>query len=96
MGLLIIISVVYVVLFRKQKGLIQKPVRWTNRERQIMLDTFFCMLAAGIADMAAVIFLSGTAELERYQMLYGICIDGILMLFISEVLHRTNILAMEG
>lgn len=96
MGFLVIMSVVYVVLFRKQKGLTQKSVRWTNRERQIMLDTFFCLLAAGIADIATIIFMSGTAELERYQMLYGICIDGILMLFISEILHRTNILAMEG
>ena len=96
MGFLVILSVVYVILFRKQKSLTQKPARWTNRERQIMLDTFFCLLAAGIADITVVIFLSGTAELERYQMLYGICIDGVLMLFISEILHRTNILAMEG
>lgn len=95
MGFLVILSAVYVILFRKQKGLTHKISRWTNRERQIMLDTFFCLLAAGIADIAVVIFLSGTAELERYQMLYGICIDGILMLFISEILHRTNVLAME-
>ena len=61
-----------------------------------MLDTFLCLLGIGIADITAVILLSGTAELERYQMLYGICIDGVLMLFISEILHRTNILASEG
>ena len=61
-----------------------------------MLDTFLCLLGIGIADITAVIFLSGSAELERYQMLYGICIDGVLMLFISEILHRTNILASEG
>ena len=96
MGFLVILVIVYFILFRKQKGLQHKVQRWTARERQIMLDTFLCFLFIGIADITAVIFLSGTAELERYQMLYGICIDGVVMLFISEILHRTNILATEG
>ena len=96
MGFLVILVIIYFVLFRKRRGLQYIVKRWTNRERQIMLDTFLCLLGIGIADITAVIILSGSAELERYQMLYGICIDGVLMLFISEILHRTNILASEG
>jgi hypothetical protein len=95
MGFLVILVVIYYVLFRKRKGLQYRTQRWTNRERQIMLDTFLCMLGVGIADISAVILFSGTAELERYQMLYGICIDAVLLMFISEILHRTNILASE-
>lgn len=94
-GFLVILAIIYLILFRKQRGLQFHVIRWTQRERQIMLDTFFCMLVIGIADITAVICLSGTAELERYQMLYGICIDSVIMLFISEILHRTNILASE-
>ncbi len=96
MGFLVILVIIYFVLFRKRRGLQFTVKRWSNRERQIMLDTFLCMLGIGIADITTVILLSGTSELERYQMLYGICIDGVLMLFISEILHRTNILASEG
>ena len=95
MGFLVILAVVYFVLFRKVKGLQHKTMRWTERERQVMRDTFICLLFVGIADITAVIFMSGTAELERYEMLYGICIDGVILLFISEILHRTNVLAME-
>lgn len=95
-GFLVILVIIYFVLFRKRRGLQYMVKRWSNRERQIMLDTFLCMLGIGIADITAVILLSGTSELERYQMLYGICIDTVLMLFISEILHRTNILASEG
>ena len=54
------------------------------------------MLAlTGIAHLSAVICLSGTAELERYQMLFGVCIDGMLLLFIAEILHRLKILSEE-
>ena len=95
LALLAVLSGIYLVMFRKRFGLQAKTVRWTERERQIMLDTFFCLLGIGIADMSLVILLSGTAELERYQMLFGICIDGVLLMFLSEILHRTNILAME-
>ena len=38
---------------------------------------------------------NGTAELERYRMLYGACIDGVLLLFMAELLHRLNILSAE-
>ena len=60
-----------------------------------MLDTFFCILAMGMADMIAVIMLSGTAELERYQMLYGNCINGILLLFMAEILHHLKLVSDE-
>ena len=83
------------VLFRRVRGLQRKTILWTERERQVMLDTFLCLLFIGIADITAVIFMSGTAELERYELLYSICIDGMILLFVSEVLHRTNILATE-
>ena len=39
--------------------------------------------------------LSGTAELERYKMICGVCVDGMVLLFISEILHRLNILSSE-
>lgn len=95
MGFLIILVIIYFVLFRRVRGLQRKTILWTERERQVMLDTFLCLLFIGIADITAVIFMSGTAELERYELLYSICIDGMILLFVSEVLHRTNILATE-
>ena len=60
-----------------------------------MLDTFLMLALTGIAHLSAVICLSGTAELERYQMLCGVCIDGMLLLFIAEILHRLKILSEE-
>ena len=93
-GFLVLISVVYYVLFSPPRGL-RRRRSWSPRERQIMLDSFLCLLLMGMADISAVILLSGTAELERYQMLYGACIDGVLLLFVAEILHRLNILSAE-
>ena len=95
LGFLAIVTVMYWALFRRQRGLRREQRRWTPRERQIMLDTFLCLLAAGILDISAVICISGTAELERYHILYGFCIDGMLMLFVAEILHRLNIISAE-
>lgn len=94
-GFLVILLIIYLVLFRHRRGLQHFVLRWTERERQIMLDTFLCLLAIGIADITGVICQSGTAELERYQMLYSACVDGILLLFMAEILHRLNILSVE-
>ncbi|MBR6029720.1 MAG: hypothetical protein IKP40_11620 [Clostridia bacterium] len=95
MGFLLILMVVYWALFRKRRGLNPHSARWTFRERQIMLDTFIMLLVLGVAHLSAVIFLSGTAELERYQLLCGTCVDGMILLFIAEILHRLNILSSE-
>ena len=95
LGFLAILGIVYSVLFRTRKNERPEQRRWTLRERQIMLDTFFCILAMGMADMIAVIMLSGTAELERYQMLYGNCINGILLLFMAEILHHLKLVSDE-
>ena len=95
LGFLAILAVAYYVLFRRRRGLQHFVVRWTLRERQIMLDTFLCLLAIGAADISTVLCLSGTAELERYGMLYGACVDGVLLLFMAELLHRLNILSAE-
>ena len=94
-GFLLILLIIYWSLFRRRRGLQHFVVRWTLRERQIMLDTFLCLLAMGIAHMSVVICLSGTAELERYQIIYGACVDGLLLLFLAEILHRLNILSAE-
>ncbi len=92
-GFLAILLIVYLVLFRRQRGLQHFVLRWTARERQIMLGTFLCLLGIGIADITGVICQSGTAELERYQTLYSSCIDGMLLMFMAEILHRLNILS---
>lgn len=93
---LMILSGGYLVLFRQRRGLQHKVQRFTPRERQIMLDTFFCLFAMGIVHISHVIVQSGTAELERYQALFSVCIDGMLLLFMAEILHRLNILSEEG
>ncbi len=95
MGFLAILAIVYFVLFRKRRDLNPHKVRFTFRERQIMLDTFLLLLLTGIAHLTAIIALSGTAEMERYQMLCGICIDGMLLLFAAEILHRLHIFSAE-
>lgn len=95
LGFLAILSIAYWALFRRRRGLQHFVVRWTLRERQIMLDTFLCLLAIGIADISTVLCRSGTAELERYGMLYGVCVDGALLMFAAEILHRLNILSAE-
>ena len=95
LGFLVILFAVYWGLFRRRRGLQHFVTHWTLRERQIMLDTFLCLLFIGIADISAIVFMSGTAELERYQTLYGVCVDGLLLMFISEILHRLNILGSE-
>ena len=95
MGFLVILGGIYWALFRKRRGLKAHDIKFTFRERQIMLDTFLMLALTGIAHLSAVICLSGTAELERYQMLFGVCIDGMLLLFIAEILHRLKILSEE-
>lgn len=93
-GFLFILTLVYFILFRRKRSSLKKP-DWTPRERQIMLDTFLCVLMMGLADLGTVICMSGTAELERYQSLCGGCIDILLLLFVAEILHRLNILSSE-
>lgn len=94
-GFLVILAIIYWALFRRRRGLQHFVFRWTLRERQIMLDTFLCFLALGIVNMSVVICMSGTVELERYQVLYGMCVDSLLLLFLAEILHRLNILSAE-
>ena len=94
-GFLLILAVIYVVMFRPKKGLQARVARWTSRERQILLDTFFCAWLCGAADLTVVLLMSGTAELERYQMIYGTCVDLMILLFVAEILHRLNILSVE-
>ncbi len=94
-GFLVILAIVYWALFRRRRGLNPHQARFTFRERQIMLDTFLLLLFMGFAHLTAILALSGTAEMERYQMLCGICIDGMLLLFVAEILHRLHIFSAE-
>lgn len=94
-GFLFILAIVYWGLFRKRRGLNPHQARFTFRERQIMLDTFLLLLLTGIAHLTAILAVSGTAEMERYQMLCGFCIDGMLLLFVAEILHRLKIFSAE-
>ena len=95
MGFLVILLGAYWVLFRQRRGLQHFVTRWTFRERQIMLDTFLMLFLAGLAHLSGIIALSGTAELERYKMLCGACVDGMVLLFVSEVMHRLNTFSSE-
>lgn len=95
LGFLVILGGVYWSLFRHRRGLQHFVTRWTLRERQIMLDTFLLLFAVAVAHLSAILCLSGTAELERYKMICGVCVDGMVLLFISEILHRLNILSSE-
>ena len=94
LGFLLILGAIYLGLFRKKKSQAIQD-RKAFRPRQLMLDTFALMMLIGLAEMTAVVCLSGTAELERYAMLYSICIDGMILLFLAEILHRLNILSEE-
>ncbi len=94
LGFLLILGAVYLGLFRKKKSQAIQD-RKAFRPRQLMLDTFALLLLTGLAEMTAVICLSGTAELERYAMLFSVCIDGMILLFLAEILHRLNILSEE-
>ncbi len=93
-GFLLLLSIVYLALFRPTRNPLKKQ-KWTLRDRQNRLSTFFCLLLMGITDMFAVICLSGTAEIERYQMFYGCCTDCMLILVLTEVLHRAKIISGE-
>ena len=95
MGFLVILLGAYWVLFRQRRGLQHFVTRWTFRERQIMLDTFLMLFLAGLAHLSGIIALSGTAELERYKMLCGACVDSMVLLFVSEVMHRLNTFSSE-
>jgi len=95
LGFLAILGGIYLALFRRKRASLVHAKRKEYRTRQLMLDTFFLLMLTGIADLAAVLCLSGTAELERYAMLFGICIDGMILMFLAEILHRLNILSGE-
>ena len=95
-GAVAILALVYCLLFRKKRGVLQgNRMLFTARERQISLDSFFTIMATGILHISAILFMSGTAELERYQMLYGSCIDCMILMFLAEILHRLKFLSDE-
>ena len=94
-GAVAILAVVYLLLFRKKTGPFKGKENFTAKERQIALDSFFTIMATGIIHISAILFISGTAELERYQMLYGSCIDCLILMFLAEILHRLKFLSDE-
>ena len=94
-GFLIILLIVYWAMFRQRRGLRHHVTNWTFRERQIMLDTFLTMFFCIVVHLSGILLVSGTAELERYKMISSTCVDGMLLLFVSEILHRLNIISSE-
>lgn len=69
-----------------------ESARRDQRGRRTTLTVFYLVIAIALFSMVSVILLSGTAELERYGMITGTCVDLCLYLMIAEVLHRLNIL----
>ena len=95
LGFIILLTVIYLSLFRTRTGFQKRAVNYGTREKEVMIDTFITAIAMGITSISIIILKSGTAELERYQLLYGFCIDVMIILLLAEVLHRLNILSIE-
>lgn len=95
LGFVVLLAVIYLSLFRTHSGVQKNAVTYGIREKEVMIASFLTAIAMGIASLAVIILLSGTAELERYQMISGFCIDVMIILLLAEVLHRLNILSIE-
>ena len=95
LGFIVLLAVIYMSLFRTRTGYQKHAVTYGVREKEVMIDTFITAIVMGIASITVIILKSGTAELERYQMTYGFCIDVMILLLLAEVLHRLNILSIE-
>ena len=48
--------------------------------------------AIGVADITAVICLSGDAQLAQCSMTFGVTLDLLLYFVVAEILHKLNIL----
>ena len=94
-GALAILTVIYCLMFRQKSGPLRKEVPYNARERQIALDSFLAIMAMGVVHISGILVLSGTAELERYRMFFGSCVDCMILMFLAEILHRLKFLSDE-
>lgn len=90
LGYLLALAILYGILLAKWNTR-QMPVR----ARTVAFDTFWVIMAAGLAHTFYIILRSGTSELSRYCLIFSVCIDLVTLLAIAEVLHRLNVLETE-
>lgn len=55
-------------------------------------STMLAVTAIGVADITAVICLSGDAQLAQCSMTFGVTLDLLLYFVVAEILHKLNIL----
>lgn len=58
----------------------------------VYFTAMLAITAIGVADITAVICLSGDAQLVQSSMTFGVALDLLLYFVIAEVLHKLNIL----
>ena len=66
--------------------------RAVERWDYVYFTTMLAIAAIGIADITAVICLSGDAQLVQCSMTFGVTLDLLFYFVIAEILHKLNIL----
>lgn len=90
--LAILIVAILVVYYRRSK-----PFPSAEERRQSFLfEALVALVVFSLFELATVILCSGDAELVRESYVMGVSLDLFTILFISEVLHRTNIIKVDN
>lgn len=92
-GFLIILAVVFAVIEFRKKG--TKEDLEAYHRRAAAFYAFYLALAIGLFHTITIGTLSGSSEFERYCMIYGVSIDTMLLLSLTEILHRLRIFQTE-
>lgn len=90
--LVVLIAAILVVYYRRSK-----PFPSEEEQRQSFLfSALAALILFSLFELATVILYSGDAELVRESYIMGVSLDLFTILFIGEVLHRTNIMKVDN
>lgn len=89
MAAIVLLAVFYLFCIRRARN--RRPVL-ESRERQIGIDTFFLAFGIYFFHMTAIVILSGSAEMELYSLPAGLSTDMMILMILTDELHRMNFL----
>lgn len=81
-----------IIVFTAMSGRKVFNRRAVERWDYVYFTTMLTVAAIGIADITAVICLSGDAQLVQCSMTFGVTLDLLFYFVIAEILHKLNIL----
>lgn len=88
----LLLLVVFLLLIRQPRS---KPELLQPHQKSASLATFLLAFAMIFVHLTYIILRSGSAEFIQYNLVTGVCIDLMLLLIMTDILHRLNFLETE-